>query len=188
MLCLQLYPRPSRLRDTRAAVAGKGTLRNYDGGGNGNVKRAIGLTSKTTLHVHHAFCKFRCRLCTTTTWNDKILSVLEDGNGKTMNSAISVWPRARSSLLSSNLNSLLLKNRTTWNNREIVWKDEKCIFQRHFHGRSPLLDRKVPKMTCCTREPEMSSKLYHSIDRWQTFRRGFRTNFATAQHLSWPKC
>ena len=33
-----------------------GTLRNYDGDGNGNVKKAIGLRSKTTiLQVHHAF-------------------------------------------------------------------------------------------------------------------------------------
>ena len=32
------------------------TLRNYDGDGNRNVKKAIGLMSKiTTLHVHHAF-------------------------------------------------------------------------------------------------------------------------------------
>ena len=28
----------------------------------------------------------------------------------------------------------------------------------------------------------------HSIDRWRTFGRGFRTSFATAQHESWPKC
>ena len=33
-----------------------GTLRNYDGDGNGNLKTAIRLMSKmTTLHVHHAF-------------------------------------------------------------------------------------------------------------------------------------
>ena len=33
-----------------------GTLRNYDGDGNRNVKKAKGLMSKTTiLHVHHAF-------------------------------------------------------------------------------------------------------------------------------------
>ena len=33
-----------------------GTLRNYDGVGNGNVKKAIGLMSKiTTLHVRHAY-------------------------------------------------------------------------------------------------------------------------------------
>ena len=32
------------------------TSRNYDGDGNRNVKKAIGLMSKTTtLHVHHAF-------------------------------------------------------------------------------------------------------------------------------------
>ena len=33
-----------------------GTLRSDDGGSNGNVKKAIGLLTKTTtLHVHHAF-------------------------------------------------------------------------------------------------------------------------------------
>ena len=33
-----------------------GTLRNHDGDGNGNVKKVIGLISKTTtLYVHHAF-------------------------------------------------------------------------------------------------------------------------------------
>ena len=33
-----------------------GTLRNHDQDGNGNVKKTIGLMSKTTtLHVHHAF-------------------------------------------------------------------------------------------------------------------------------------
>ena len=41
-----------------AAVLGQtiGTLRNYDGDGKENVKKAIGLMSKkTTAHVHHAF-------------------------------------------------------------------------------------------------------------------------------------
>ena len=34
----------------------KDTLRNYDGDGKENVKKAIGLMSKTTtLHVHHTF-------------------------------------------------------------------------------------------------------------------------------------
>ena len=33
-----------------------GTLRNYDGDGKENVKKVIGLMSKTTtLHAHHAF-------------------------------------------------------------------------------------------------------------------------------------
>ena len=33
-----------------------GTLQNYNGDDNGNVKKAKGLMSKTTtLHVHHAF-------------------------------------------------------------------------------------------------------------------------------------
>ena len=43
-------------RNQGAEVKELGTLRNYDGDGNGNVKKAIGLMSKTTtLHVHHAF-------------------------------------------------------------------------------------------------------------------------------------
>ena len=95
-----------------------------------------GLRSKTTtLHVHHIFCKFLYRLCTTTTWNDQILSLLENGNCKAINSIISVWTWARSPLFSFNLNSLLLSNSVSWDNRKIVWKDEKCIFQRHLNGR-----------------------------------------------------
>ena len=36
------------------------------GDGNENGKKAIGLDWKTTtLHVHHVFCTFRCRHCTT---------------------------------------------------------------------------------------------------------------------------
>ena len=38
------------------AVTVVGTLRSDDGYGNGNVTKAVGLISKTTiLHVHHAF-------------------------------------------------------------------------------------------------------------------------------------
>ena len=95
------------------------TLRNYDGDGKENVKKALGLMSKTTtLHVHHAF--FLRFLCTTTTWNDQILSLLENGNGKAINSTISVLIRMRFPLFSSNQNSLLLSNRANWDNREKV--------------------------------------------------------------------
>ena len=38
-----------------------GTLRSNDADGNENVKKTIGLISKTTtLHVHHTFCTFLC--------------------------------------------------------------------------------------------------------------------------------
>ena len=44
------------------------SLRSDDGDGNVSVKKAIGLLSKTTtLHMHHAFCTFLCRHCTTAT-------------------------------------------------------------------------------------------------------------------------
>ena len=50
------------------AVTAVETLRSDDGDGNGNVTKAVGLISKTTiLHVHHAFCTFLCRHCTITT-------------------------------------------------------------------------------------------------------------------------
>ena len=43
-------------RDMPALEVTKGTSRNYDGDGKENVKKAIGLMSKTTtLHLHHAF-------------------------------------------------------------------------------------------------------------------------------------
>ena len=69
-----------------------------------------------------------------TTWNDQILSLLGNGNGKTINSTISVRTQAWSLLFSSKLNSLLLSNWAPWNNREKKWKDEKSIFQRRIHG------------------------------------------------------
>ena len=81
------------------------------------------------------FCKFLARPCTTTTWNDQIWSLLGNGNGKAINSTISVRIRARSLLFSSKLNSLLLSNWAPWNNREKKWKDAKSIFRRRFHGR-----------------------------------------------------
>ena len=121
-------------------------------------KKAIGFMSKiTTLHMHHAnlvprlasrfVCKFLCRLCKTTTWNDQISSLLENGNGMAKNSTISVWTRAQSPLFSCNINSLLSSNWATWDNREIDWKDAKSIFQRRFHGSRRLMsDCKVPNI------------------------------------------
>ena len=50
-----------------------------DGDSTENVKKAIGLHSKTktTLHVHHSFCTFLCRRCTTTTWKCVIFRFME---------------------------------------------------------------------------------------------------------------
>ena len=82
-----------------------GTLRNYDGDGDadgdgdGNVKNAIGSKSKTTITL---FCTFLCCPCITRTRVDQISSLLGNGNGKAINSTISVRTRARSLLFSSN--------------------------------------------------------------------------------------
>ena len=58
-----------------------GSFSNDDGDGDEDVKKAIGLLRKTTtLHVHHAFCTFLYRPCTTTTWKCLIASFMEDVN------------------------------------------------------------------------------------------------------------
>ena len=90
------------------------------------------------------------------------------------------------------------------NPRTIASRALFSIISQNFTAERRVLHLCGWKMTCCTREPEFllnstSSALIHrwnisfkrltrSIDRWQTFRRGFLTSFATAQHLSWPKC
>ena len=103
--------------------------------GNGNVKKAVSLMSKTTtLHVHHAFCTFLCRPCTTTTWHD-ILSWLENGNRKAINFTFSIWNRTRSPLFSSNRTPPLSSNWVTWYKGEKFVKDAKSIFQLRFHWR-----------------------------------------------------
>ena len=49
----------------------------------GNVKKAIGLISKTTtLHVHHAFLYISCCPCITRARNDQILIVLGTGKAR----------------------------------------------------------------------------------------------------------
>ena len=69
-------------------------------------------------------------------WNDQILSLLGNGNGKAINSTISVWTRVRSLLFSSNPNSLPLSNRAPRDNREKKkMKGCEVFFQRRFHER-----------------------------------------------------
>ena len=73
------------------------------------------------------------------------LSLLANGNGKAINSTISVRTRAQSLLFSSNPNSLqstgpLGKSQKKWNN-------EKSIFSATFSWTSLLSDRKVPKIS-----------------------------------------
>ena len=76
------------------------------------------------------FCTLLCCTCTTTTWNDHTLSLLEYGNDKAINSTISVWTQARPPLFESSQNSLLLTNRANWviaktskRMRSLFWSD-----------------------------------------------------------------
>ena len=69
------------------------------------------------------------------TWNEQILSLPGNGNGKAINSTIPFSTWARSLLFSSNPYSILLSKWAPWNNLEKKWKDAKSILQRHFQGR-----------------------------------------------------
>ena len=93
---------------------GIGTLRDYDGDGNGNFKNTIGFMSKT---------------------NDPILSWLENANGKTINLTVSLLTRVHGSpLFSSKLNSLLLSNWVTWYEGKKIERAQSLFFSDAFMG------------------------------------------------------
>ena len=76
------------LSDILVAVASRiiGTLKSNHVDGNENVKKPIGLISKTaTSHVHHAFLYIFSCFCTTTTWKCQILRFMEDVNKQRRN-------------------------------------------------------------------------------------------------------
>ena len=88
-----------------------------DGDSTENVKKAIGLHSKTktTLHVHHSFCTFLCRRCTTTTWKCVIFRFMEVVN-KQRRIFLSVSKLEYSSQeINSREIHLYLTFSTTWN-------------------------------------------------------------------------
>ena len=100
-----------------------GTLQNHDDDGNGNVINKyfrFNAQNNNSARASCFFCIFLCLHCTTTTWNDQILSLLEKGNGKAINSTISVWTRARSPLFSRSQNPLLLNIMAKWDKGEKV--------------------------------------------------------------------
>ena len=134
-----------------------GTLRNYDGDGNGNVQSPTGFISKTTtLHVHRAFLFISSPFLhnNDVKWPNFKLTWERERRGAKF--TIFVWTRTRSPLISSDLTSLLSGNWLTWYKVEKVSEDVKSIFQRHFHWRrrcrvvrSLLVSPETGKLQCC---------------------------------------
>ena len=101
-----------------------GSFSNDDGDRNENGKKKKGLINiTTTLHVHHTFCTFPCRHCTTTTWKCLLSRFMENVN-----------KRRRIFLSLSKLesgpqeiNSKEIRPHFTfsvnWNKRDKVWKN-----------------------------------------------------------------
>ena len=86
-----------------------GSFSNDDGDGNENVKKAIGLLSKTTsLHVHHTFLYISLPLLhATTTWKCLVSRFMEDVKQATTNFSFSF------------LNCLRLPRLLTTNTRQL---------------------------------------------------------------------
>ena len=88
------YQLPVAIFDVREVIVlvPNKDLRNYDGDGKENVKKAIGLMSTTTtLHLHHAFLF----ISLLSLHNDDVkwpnfLSLLENGKGEAIKFSISV--------------------------------------------------------------------------------------------------
>ena len=126
-----------------------GTLRNHDHDGNGNVKKAIGLMSKTTtLHLHHAFLYISLPSLHN---YDQISSLLGNGNGKAINSTISVRTWARSPLFSSSQNPRLLSNWTNWEKSRKSFKWCEVYFSATFSWTWPSVPRSVRVLRVDTR-------------------------------------
>ena len=83
------------------------------------------MSKPATLHVHHAFLSISLRSLHN--------PVLVNGKSKAINYTISVRTQVRSPPRTSK-NSRPSSNRAIWDNRKIVLKDVKSIFQQRFHG------------------------------------------------------
>ena len=83
LLCALWLNRTLKLIKCAGLMTQKGTLRNYDGDGDGNFNKAINFyTTKQQLRTSSTlFSRFLCHCYLTTTWNDRISSVHENGNG-----------------------------------------------------------------------------------------------------------
>ena len=143
------------------------TVRNYDGDGNGNVKKAIGLMCKTTLHLHHSFLYISLQSLHNYDVKWPNLSLFGNGNGKVINSTTCVWTRPRSLLSSSNPNSPLLRNCTL---RIIAKKSERMrsLFFSDGHGRQRC--RIVRSLEGFTETPIHSANQAHHLS--EDFRAG----------------
>ena len=112
-----------------------GTLRNYDGDGNGNFKKINRFNEQNNNSARAScfFVNFFAVLARLWQWHGQILSLPE--NGKAINSIISVWTRARVPSLQFQKFLSFLFNMAVWDNFLTVSKDKKPIFLRRFHGR-----------------------------------------------------
>ena len=106
-------------------------------------KAIVLVIKKTTLHVHHAFLYIPLPSLHDyhVKWPNLIIIIIiifffEDGNSKAINSIISVYTRVRPlSSAPTEIPFFQVTGRVTWDNREVVLKDAKSIFQRRFHWR-----------------------------------------------------
>ena len=110
-------------------------------------QKAIGLVGKTTtLHVQQALLYISLPSMHDYDVHRPNFKVFKDKNSKAINSTVSVWSRVWPPLFSSNINSLLLSNQATWDNREMVERMRNLFFSEVFVEVAVVTDRKVPRL------------------------------------------
>ena len=125
--------------------------------------------------MHHAFCTFLGRYCTTTTWKCLILRFVEDMNTRGLLSFS--FPEVQYSLLEFNSRKICqnLTNWTRWNWRNKVWSRASSLFKWRFRSRNRRRPCCLSSLLCPmeTGEKETES-VWGMMGRWKRGREDSR--------------
>ena len=120
----------------------------------------------TTLHVHHAFCTFLGRYCTTTTWKCLISRFVEGMNTREL--LFFSFPELQYNLLEFNSRKICqnLTNWTRWNWRNKVWSRVSSLFKWRFRNPRRLcsLSSLLYRMETGEKETESARR---TMGRWK---------------------
>ena len=118
--------------------------------------------------MHHFFCTFLCRLCTTATWKCVNSRFVEGGNTRQPLSFSfpELWYSATE--FNSKKNCQRLTNQTGWNKRDKVWSSVNSLFRWRFRFRL--------RRRCCLSSLVSLPRWWSVIGQTETCRTFFKTS------------
>ena len=118
--------------------------------------------------MHHFFCTFLCRLCTTATWKCVNSRFVEGGNTRQPLSFSfpELWYSATE--FNSKKNCQRLTNQTGWNKRDKVWSSVNSLFRWRFRFRL--------RRRCCLSSLVSLPRWWSVIGQTETCRAFFKTS------------